>query len=146
MAAPHLHANQILRRRRRPDGRTSGLPGYYAFTHGENPSWWSDALDPKCGDILGVFEDRPGSSEGALVITREALVVLESSGARALRYKDIADFTRIVKKNPLDTEIEVITAQGTIFKIPVSSPRGAILTIWRFLIHVCPEKVETDQG
>ncbi|MDI1433323.1 hypothetical protein [Polyangium sorediatum] len=127
------YLNRTLRNQVLPSGEKKGMPGYYAFTHGEQPAWWRPEMDPQQGEVLGIYESFQGSPTDALIITQDALVVLEDSLQKVLRYKDIAGFHRVCKE-PLDEEFRVELYSGDVFSVPFRARDGAIMDIYRFLI------------
>lgn len=129
-----LHANRIFRRRILSDGSQRGLENYYAFHHKEYPEWWASiATSVSESDILGAYEVTPGSSEGALVLTSEELIVLGSESKR-IRYDSIDTMDRIYKE-PVSQEIGCNLFGGEHITIPVRNGTGAIATVMHFVLQ-----------
>jgi hypothetical protein len=136
MKAPHDRnrhlANSWFRQRVDSDGRARGLKGYYAFTHGERPAWWSDEILPGT-DVLGVYEANPSSKEGAIVFTREELLVLGKQPLR-VRYDQMERFG-VLSKEPISRKIETWLVTGEKLDIPIAGRAGPAFSIQSFLLN-----------
>jgi len=130
MAEVRLHANRVLRRRVLSDGTRRGIEGYFAFTHGERPTWWKDEASD--GTTLGVFENVAGSEEDALVID-SAGVTVRSRPRQRFEFADIAQLTP-PPKLPIQTAIECRMRDGTTRTLPVRRRDGQLMDIYRFLL------------
>src|SRR4051812_18542834 len=88
MVSIKKHASKTLRwRTLSSTGERRGLKGYFSLAHGEQPSWWGDGLANELPRAIGIFENVRRSMTGALVITRDRLLILPV-GPRTLRYAD----------------------------------------------------------
>lgn len=128
------HARMIFRQRTLSSGAKRGLVGYYSFEHGERPSWWPPANMTVIGDEpIGVYEVISGTSEGAVVITPEQIVMLGPE-VTSVRYAELDRMGRI-EKEPLSKGIDCFLRDGTHIWFPVHDKIGAVATIQHFLLQ-----------
>ena len=139
MATTEMHANRNLRPRVLSDGTRRGIDRYFAFGHGSKPHWWDDERVPVSGPIVGVYENREGSAQDALVLTEEGLSVLRGTGAESFEFYDVA---RVVlpRKEPIAVSLYVHLHSGARFEIPVYEPVGAAFDFYRFLSSAVAQK------
>lgn len=130
-----LFANRNLRPRSVPSGEYPGVDGYYSIIDGEEPQWWSEDWNERCGqDVIGVLENAPGSNRKAIVLGREGIAVIDDDGAvQAVRYVDVEDFGRL-DKDPVPEQIDLATRDESGFRVPVLGKSGAIFDVLRFLM------------
>jgi hypothetical protein len=109
------------------------FPRFIPFDEARRPTWWDDNRAPdQWGMVLGVNEYEPGSSDRAIVITKNGLAVFAGAGAPTwVPYREIDRWERLYKE-PVSTSLFLRTKTDERIELPFKEG-GEAFTFVQFL-------------
>lgn len=136
------HVQRILAAERTVDGRdVAAFPAFALFVPERPPAWWNPAISrPEWGQVIGIYENRRGSGSRALLVTDEALVLLDDAALpeHSLRYADVDRWDRL-SKEPVSESLTVWDRSGQRVVLPFLAREGDAFAFVQFLIAAVRE-------
>jgi hypothetical protein len=112
------------------DGTSLGLSRYLSFADRMIPPWWRDHHAEVKGEVLGIYENHPGSPKLAVIFTTEGILVL-GAGQPFVRYDDIAGYDPVNKAEDQAAAIARLKS-GEKYEIPLMGGVVDVLAFLRF--------------
>jgi hypothetical protein len=136
------HAQRILAAERNVGGRqVAAFPAFTLFDRESPPIWWKSGIArPEWGEIIGIYENQAGSGSHAIIVTGEALVLLDQDGlpAQSLRYTEVDRWDRL-SKEPVSETLTVWKKNGDRVDLPFLAREGDVFSFIQFLISAIRE-------
>lgn len=127
------YANFIFRRRLLSTGKVRGNDNYFAAIDGL-PAWLTGPFLPVC-EVVGVYENVPGSPRDALVFCEEQLLVVNRAGADSVeivRLSEVDDWEWFSKEPPATALVLVMTDARRI-ELPCYGTEGCVSSLASFV-------------